>query len=254
MRSRQTWRVCVQKHPDVIQYFIQQTDIIIILGLVLPRYWKCVIMCLPLITSKHMANFSRILRGTEVWNTFNSYKAVKLNWGEGSMTAPLNNDNGVGHQQMQHIGVIPALGTRVVGICTHKTESYILDLSSFVAHKTVFYAATDWFFLIFILRHGCLCSPNLLHIQWLPVDAIQAAGWFHAQGCLCLPKTTAAAPCPAQTKGQTWNPPAQPGTSAQEPSCLRHVLRAGPTTGLQPSLLRRAGRLMMHTIKPHAVI
>ena len=32
MRSCQ--RVYVQKHPDVIQYFIQQTDTIIIIGLV----------------------------------------------------------------------------------------------------------------------------------------------------------------------------------------------------------------------------
>lgn len=59
------------------------------------------------------------------------------------MSAPLNSDNGVGHQQMQHIGGIPAPGTHVVGICTHKTESYILDLSSFAAHKTVFYTVTD---------------------------------------------------------------------------------------------------------------
>jgi len=54
---------------------------------------------------------------------------------------------------MQHIAGVPALGTGLVGICTadqtrttHKTESYVVDLSSFATHKTIFCTVIDRFF------------------------------------------------------------------------------------------------------------
>lgn len=110
-------------------------------------------VCLPLITSKHMANFSCILRPIKVWNIFSSYKVVKLNWGEASITGPLKNDNSGRHQWMHHIVGIQALGPGLVGICTvdqtrttRKTESYILDLSSFAAYKTILCTVIDRFF------------------------------------------------------------------------------------------------------------
>lgn len=59
-----------------------------------------------------MANFSHILRGTGMWNILNSYKVVKLNWREASVTAPLKNDNSIRHQGMQNI----------VGTCTQLWE------------------------------------------------------------------------------------------------------------------------------------
>lgn len=65
-----------------------------------------------------MANFSYILRVIGLWNIFNFYKVVKLNWGEASITAPLKNDNSIRHQQMKNIVGISALETGLVGICT----------------------------------------------------------------------------------------------------------------------------------------